>query len=189
MKISFLPFLILWLTFFSNCNSDDAEPECEPILVNPYENCCGVEPLEAVLGTGEIFVPNIFTPNADGFNDIFYPFTNDDISSILSFVIKDDAGQEIFQKLNLQAGPFPNVSNGWDGTDGQGNLLFGLFDYEITFSNIDNQEATYTGKVCSIKCGENVVPSENATNCGFPTQHNGQGNLDPNLPNFEAECF
>lgn len=187
MKNSLLLFLLFSLTLFSYCDSDDAQPECEP--ASPYENCCGTAPLEVVLGTGEMFVPNIFTPNGDGVNDFWLPYTNNGITFIKSLIVKDELGQEIFQKFDLMAGAALNIGDGWDGTDGQGNILNGLFGFEITISNIDNQEATFTGKICCINCQEGNVNSENIDNCGFGSQHNGEGNLDLNIQNNEADCF
>jgi hypothetical protein len=117
---------------------------------------------------------------------IFFPFTNSNITSIASFIISDKSGHVIFQKFNLMAVPF-NFQSSWDSTDGQGNILYSLFSFEITIVNVDNEEATFTGKVCSIHCQEGiiVVPSENTNNCGFARQHNGQVNLDL----IESDCF
>lgn len=58
------------------------------------------------------FVPNTFTPNADGVNDIFYPRGNN-INRIQSMRIFSRWGEMIFEKRNFAAN---NPTDGWDGT-------------------------------------------------------------------------
>lgn len=59
-----------------------------------------------------VFVPNTFSPNGDGINEIFYARGNG-LFSIKSFRVFNRWGQLIFEKLNAT----PNQSNdGWDGT-------------------------------------------------------------------------
>ena len=188
-NFSFLIF-IFSLILFSNCNSDDTPVECTPTVINPYLNCCGTAPLEAVLGTGKMYVSNIFTPNGDGNNDLFFPLSNDDIIEIKIFLIKDNQGQEVFKKLDLLASA--SIVNGWDGRDDDGNALEGIFDYEITVTDNNNQEGTFTGKVCSYPCEAadvTLFPTDNVNGCGFPSQHSGEGDFDIFLPNGEASCF
>lgn len=190
MKYLILIILLFSITFFSACGSDDTPIECEPITTNPFENCCGTAPLEVVLGTGEIFVPNIFTPNGDGNNDLFFPYSNNDITEIKIFTVINNQGQEIFKSFNFP--PSLSFDNSWDGRDDQGNALAGLFDFQITVTNNNNEIGTFEGKVCSYPCEAadiTLFPGDNVNSCGFPNQHNGEGNFDTFLPNGEASCF
>ena len=59
-----------------------------------------------------IFVPNTFSPDGDGNNDIFYP-RGRGIATIKSFRIFSRWGQQVFQRLNFNVN---DVSAGWDGT-------------------------------------------------------------------------
>ncbi len=60
-----------------------------------------------------LFIPNTFTPNGDGENDVFYPRANIDIQKITSFKIFNRWGTLIFDRTNIA----PNdVFNAWDGT-------------------------------------------------------------------------
>lgn len=60
-----------------------------------------------------LFVPNTFTPNGDGENDVFYPRCRDGISLITSFRVYNRWGVLIFERENIS----PNdKTNAWDGT-------------------------------------------------------------------------
>lgn len=173
-----LPFLlIICISTFLRCKSDEE---------NKYQGCCGISHLEETLDTGRVFIPNAFTPNNDGFNDSFFPFTNEGIEVVNSFIIKSQSGQIMFSQENfLGSSPF----DGWDALDDQNNAIGGLFDYEITVTSVLGETATFTGEVCSYICLESGFPSENIDNCGFGSQHDGIGKLDQTLPSHETGCF
>jgi gliding motility-associated-like protein len=59
-----------------------------------------------------VFIPNTFSPNGDGMNDIFFP-RGTGLFNIKSFRIFNRWGQLIFERYNVA----PNtVSQGWNGT-------------------------------------------------------------------------
>lgn len=63
------------------------------------------------------FAPNVFSPNGDGFNDIFTIFGGEDVLNVKTFMIFDRWGNRIYE-----AGPFPpnDYNFGWDGrADGE----------------------------------------------------------------------
>ncbi|MES2774506.1 MAG: PKD domain-containing protein [Bacteroidota bacterium] len=58
-----------------------------------------------------VFIPNTFSPNGDGMNDVFYP-RGTGLYSIKSFRIFSRWGEMVFGKTNMT----PNdISQGWDG--------------------------------------------------------------------------
>lgn len=65
----------------------------------------------------QIFVPNTFTPNGDGQNDVFYP-RGRGISMVKSFRIYNRWGQLLFERSNIQLN---DATNAWDGSF-QGDL-------------------------------------------------------------------
>ena len=65
-----------------------------------------------------LYIPNTFSPNKDGMNDVLYP-RGSGIYSIRSFKIFDRWGELIFEKNNFNAN---DQSKGWDGTY-KGKLL------------------------------------------------------------------
>jgi gliding motility-associated-like protein len=63
-------------------------------------------------GKGAVYIPNAFTPNGDGKNDVFY-IKGYGIQRVKSFRIFNRWGQLVFQRENF----LPNDRNfGWDGT-------------------------------------------------------------------------
>lgn len=59
-----------------------------------------------------IFVPNTFTPNKDGRNDLFYP-RGKGVKLVKFFRVFNRAGEMIFERRNFQLN---DPSQGWDGT-------------------------------------------------------------------------
>lgn len=59
-----------------------------------------------------IFVPNTFSPNGDGVNDVFYA-RGTGLYNIKSFRVFNRWGQLVFERLNTGAN---NPAEGWDGT-------------------------------------------------------------------------
>ncbi len=58
------------------------------------------------------YIPNVFTPNADGYNDICYIIADNGVKMIQSFAIYDRWGEQVFGANNF----FPNdPSQGWNG--------------------------------------------------------------------------
>jgi gliding motility-associated-like protein len=58
------------------------------------------------------FIPNTFSPNGDGMNDVFY-VRGTGLYGVKSFRIFNRLGQILYERLNIAAN---NVSSGWDGT-------------------------------------------------------------------------
>jgi gliding motility-associated-like protein len=65
-----------------------------------------------------IFLPNTFTPNGDGVNDVFYPRSNS-VQMIRYFRVYNRWGQLLFERSNI---PPDSKADGWDGTY-QGKIL------------------------------------------------------------------
>ncbi len=62
----------------------------------------------------QIFIPNSFTPNGDGENDIFYP-RGSGVKQVNAFRIYNRWGNLLFEKKNITMN---DASMGWDGTSG-----------------------------------------------------------------------
>ena len=60
----------------------------------------------------QLFLPNAFTPNGDGQNDVFYP-RGAGISIIKSFRVYNRWGQLLFERSGIQIN---DASNAWDGS-------------------------------------------------------------------------
>ena len=60
-----------------------------------------------------IYHPNAFSPNNDGFNDVFTLFAGDQVTTISRLMVFGRWGQKIYEGSNF---PLNDVKFGWDGT-------------------------------------------------------------------------
>ncbi|MEZ2442723.1 gliding motility-associated C-terminal domain-containing protein [Chitinophaga sp. RCC_12] len=103
-------------------------------------NECGVVNLQTLVKecASDLYVPNAFTPNGDGLNDVFR-LRQPNGQVLLEFRVFDRWGVEIFSTTNLL--------QGWDGTY-KGQLQpVGAYVYFIRYKNIDGIEKQLKGAV------------------------------------------
>ncbi|WP_410682695.1 gliding motility-associated C-terminal domain-containing protein [Chitinophaga filiformis] len=101
----------------------------------------------AVTGTTEnpqgnnIFVPNVFTPNGDGFNDVHYVYGN----TIANIVVRyyNQFGQQIFETKDQRTG--------WDGTMGGRQQPVGVYIYVLRATLQDGSIVNKKGTVTIVR--------------------------------------
>lgn len=171
---------LVCLVFITACKDDDQNPSD-----SFNELCCKVPPLEECLEGANIFVPNAFTPNNDGINDVFRVYVGIGIEVINLFQITDQEGNIEFVRTNFS----PESSSGvWDGVQNN-NQIEGqaLYNYELRITNIANITRTYTGQVCSRATSPMICLEDNRDAfCIFSSQHDGNGGLDFTLDPSET---
>jgi gliding motility-associated-like protein len=93
----------------------------------------------------DIFIPNIFSPNSDGENEIFMIYANTrNIKQIQTFEVFDRWGEKVFEQFNFQ----PNDPvHGWDGTLRGDELNPAVFAYYAKVEMIDGRIEFYEGDV------------------------------------------
>jgi len=193
MKI--IPFIIPYLLLFTFVS-------CKEKNKSIYEGCCGTEAtvdsfriafptydqngnIIDSTSAAQIYIPNVFTPDGDGINDIFIVFGGPAVKQIVSVLCSNENIDQLFQSVNI----LPNdPGHSWDGLKPDGTIYQGSFNYEVEVEFIDGQIKTYIGKACAYTCGEEGFPTENLPDCFFPDQHDGNGGFDPSLP-IDELCF
>jgi len=89
-----------------------------------------------------VLIPNIFTPNGDGINDVF-TITGISISDF-NCVIYDRWGLDMFESNQ--------ITNSWDGKNKNGNEVpTGIYYYIINAKGLDLKSYTYKGFVTLIR--------------------------------------
>ena len=185
------------LLSFTACKQDDDVSKIIPI--KEYESCCGAEPVELRFTTGQyLYVPNSFTPNKDGINDIWYPVFSsgqDKIQAFFIYTLEDNTLIHQMYEYHL----YPAGTYGWDGTKsrngqnlGDNSLHKGGFWYEIFFNepvNVGNEEIAFKGRACAIACDKDAAYFKDKEGCFFPVQVNAQGSLDNTIKAGEESCF
>ena len=94
-----------------------------------------------------IFVPNTFSPNGDGANDIFYP-RGSGLFQIKNLQIFSRWGQIVFEKSNFNAN---DASAGWDGTFKGNKFPPDVFVYTLEVVCDNNTTLVFKGNIALIK--------------------------------------
>jgi len=88
-----------------------------------YANCLETDSIDVTITNSGLWIPNAFTPNGDGKNDVFLPVGND--IQEMNMEIYNRWGQHLFTSKSLQSG--------WDGTV-NGNLVQpGVYNYRLSY--------------------------------------------------------
>ncbi len=96
---------------------------------------------------GKVFIPNTFTPNGDGINDIFYP-RGSGVKLVLYFRIYNRFGQLVYERTNFQLN---DKSAGWNGAF-KGQLPDpGVFVYNTAMICDNNQVFKLSGNVTLLR--------------------------------------
>jgi gliding motility-associated-like protein len=94
-----------------------------------------------------IFMPNTFSPNGDGNNDIFYP-RGKGVYTIKQLRIYDRWGEEVFARYLFTAN---DLSKGWDGTFKGKTLQPDVYVYMMDVQCDNGETTVYKGNVALIK--------------------------------------
>lgn len=117
------------------------------ILLQAFSaNGCGDSAILAIrVGENtDFFIPNIFTPNGDGLNDIFKPELGKNSITAFSMTVFNRWGMEVFNSND------PNI--GWDGSNRKGKSApTGVYVYQILFSAESEATKLVKGSVTLIR--------------------------------------
>lgn len=136
--------------------TDCLEVETQPVFSTTYEvivtdiNGC-VETAEVSIfvdTTRPVFVPNAFSPNNDGINDLLYIQTGQSVASIKSFLVFNRWGETVYQFYNFA----PNdPALGWDGMFRGKKLNAEVFTWFAQIEFVDGQIEVFKGDVMLVK--------------------------------------
>ena len=137
-------------------------PNCNQLEINPSENmtyevqvidsngCVGTDEINVFVNTKRnVFIPNVFSPNGDAYNERFKIFTGSGVSAINYFRIYDRWGNLMYDENNLE----PNLSGvgDWDGTYRGKKLAPGVFVYLVEIDFIDSRKIIYRGSITLLR--------------------------------------
>ena len=96
-----------------------------------------------IVNTEKVYIPNIFSPNGDGINDIFSVLVKKEaIEKIESFMIFSRWGEKILDHQNI---PPNDPLSSWDGFIRGNSAPEGVYVYSVKVVYINQQTATYSG--------------------------------------------
>jgi len=97
--------------------------------------------------TGSLFIPNTFSPNGDGANDIFYARAGSSIR-INRIKIMNREGAVVFEKYNCYTN---DISAGWDGTARGSRLAIDVYMYAVEVVGADGKPKVISGNVSLVR--------------------------------------
>mgnify|MGYP000293583222 CR=1 FL=1 len=133
-------YLLLSVVALQSC-SVFSDHRVEVTLPKEYEACCGVQPVDYTLGKHSIYVPNVFTPNGDGINDVFKPEHSGFIK--ISMEIYDRWGEVIYS--------YDNLNGGWNGTYKGKICQDGYYAYKLYATDNRLKQIEKAGSVLLMK--------------------------------------
>ena len=92
----------------------------------------------------DIFVPNAFSPNSDGINDVLSVFCRDTKASVLQMQVFDRWGGLVWEGVEFSVN---DNSQGWDGLQGFDSLHPGVYVWTVELQFSDGKVKTFSGDV------------------------------------------
>jgi gliding motility-associated-like protein len=103
--------------------------------------------IRVVCDNKQVFIPNTFSPNGDGQNDVFYP-RGKGLDRIVSFRIFNRWGELVYERNNIGLN---DASNGWDGTFKGQVLTPDVFVYTVEALCTTGETINWKGDVSLIR--------------------------------------
>ena len=149
-------------TGMSCIDSTDLPVSCQTVEVAPFDNtvytltvfddmgCSQEASITVVVDKNrKFYIPNAFTPNDDGQNDLFSVFIGPGVEEITSVQVFSRWGEQI---VNLpKFVPLSGENIIWNGEFNGKTMNSGVFVYLITARFLDGAEATFRGDVTLIR--------------------------------------
>ncbi len=96
----------------------------------------------------KVFIPNAFSPDGDGNNDVFYIYGGNDVVRIKNFIVFDRWGNQMFLRDEF----LPNDPLfGWDGTFNGRDVSIGVYTYYAEIEFIDGFIEIFKGDVTVVR--------------------------------------
>lgn len=120
----------------STCADPLATPDATTtyfLTVTDANGCMDVDSVTVIVNTDfDVFLPNVFSPDGDGRNDVFY--VRGSGIATLEFVIYDRWGSKMFESSS--------VDQGWDGTYKGTPVNNGVYVYYVRATGFNSSEPT-----------------------------------------------
>ncbi len=198
----FSTFCLLLISFSFGCNQDENKTS----VSEKYKDCCGTDPQLIELPEGNsVYVPNVFTPNKDGINDLFYPIAkNQDpkvfgISELKIYNMRDTViyyRRDFSYTIDLEEAAWSGQmrENIFNETPYKPDQKYegGPFKYSFEAIYVLNDGSLEVklieGQACMIRCEDEVSELRDRVGCYFPVQ-GLDGAFNAQIGNQENDCF
>ncbi len=155
-KISNDATIVRWQPSTGLSCSNCANPVANPKQTTSYRvmainegGCMNKDELTifVVCNNGNIFLPNTFSPNGNGTNDVFYP-RGTGLYNVKSMRIFNRWGEQVFEATNFKAN---DASRGWKGLYKDKPAPNDVYVYFVEVICENNAVLTYSGNIALIR--------------------------------------
>jgi gliding motility-associated-like protein len=101
-----------------------------------------------VVKNRRLYLPNVFSPNFDGSNDVFTIFAGPETRLVRQLRIYDRWGTEVFSATNFEPG---DHTRGWDGTHNGKAAPIGVYAYFAEIVYVDSEVEIVRGSVTLVR--------------------------------------
>ncbi len=119
------------------------------VTVTDENGCSDTEKITVFVDvTKQVFVPNAFSPNGDGINDVLFIQSGSDVVNVPSFQIFNRWGESVFEAYNILTN---DPDSGWDGKYRGHKANAAVYVYSIEVEFIDGEKKLFSGEFVLIK--------------------------------------
>ncbi|MCB0695463.1 MAG: gliding motility-associated C-terminal domain-containing protein, partial [Saprospiraceae bacterium] len=113
------------------------------------EGCSDSDALEVIVKPQiTVFIPNSFTPNNDGINDVFSVYGNDQVVRVRNLAVFDRWGNALYSRTDL---PINDPSEGWNGHFREELMDPGVYIYVVEVELLNGDVRLYKGDVTLVR--------------------------------------
>jgi gliding motility-associated-like protein len=119
------------------------------VLITAFDGCAGSDEVTVIVDLEKhLYVPNVFSPNDDGLNELFRLFAEPEtIERFKTFQIFDRWGEKVFSYDNF----LPDDNIGWDGRFKGKPLGPGVFVWYVEVVYLDKTTQIFKGDVTLVR--------------------------------------
>jgi gliding motility-associated-like protein len=138
----------------TDCLQPTASPASDAnytVQITTLEGCMATASITITVTqpAGDAFVPNAFSPNDDGINDLLMVFADEkQVKQVVSFQVFTRWGESVFEGFGLR----PNdVTTGWDGTARSKKVDVGVYVWFAEVELVNGERKVLKGDVMVVK--------------------------------------
>jgi gliding motility-associated-like protein len=136
-----------------DCSEIEFVPQESGVLRLEIEdsNGCRVEAeirITVLVERIRVYIPNVFTPNGDGLNDVFRMYNTEEIGIVNSFMIFDRWGGMLYKAEGVDPG---SLGSSWDGRVNGREAEQAVYVYQISVTLKNGDVRVYSGDVTLLR--------------------------------------
>ncbi len=144
---------INWISFDNSLDCDTClRPQASPVNNSSYlltvisiDDCSTTDSINIIVDkVRDVFVPNAFSPNSDGYNDFFFINANKSVTLVKNIKVFSRWGELVYEADDLP--PNENIT-GWDGTLNGKLMKPGVFLWVAELEFLDGELIQLSGDV------------------------------------------